>query len=292
MVAEEKLVSVYIPTHNRKVMLQRAICSVQQQTYENIEILVCDDGSSDGTKDLIMQLAAADRRIKYLRSDTPRGACFARNMGIFAAKGHYITGLDDDDQFTEDRINSLVSAFNEKDMSFICSNLIMNFGSHQHVMGTFSGQIDLDMMGDKNHVGNQVLTLTRRLKDIGGFDERFPAWQDYDAWFRLVEAYGSGLKLLNASYIQNVDHELGRITTGKKAKIGYEMFIKTHANKLSQRQLKHLYFQDKMNRNELIKLEELLSNMTLNNLTIYTKQLLKRSVPGVKNIVNLMKKRV
>lgn len=289
-VIEEKLVSIYIPTHNRKTMLQRAIASVQSQKYKNIEILVCDDGSSDGTKETVAQLSSKDSRIKYFRNNEPKGACSARNLGIFAAQGYYITGLDDDDQFKDNRIASLVEVFEEKNCSFICSNIIMNYGTHSSVMGDFSGNIDKDMLGFKNHVGNQVLTKTEYLQGIGGFDERFPAWQDYDAWFRLANSYGPGFKVTEASYIQNVDHELGRITTGIKAKLGYEMFINIHADKLNSEKLKHLYFQDKMNRSESIKFSELLSNLVLENSKIYIKQLLKNKVPGVKGIVNTLKK--
>ncbi|MGE6472538.1 glycosyltransferase [Serratia proteamaculans] len=286
---KEKLVSIYIPTHNRKVMLQRAIFSVQSQTYKNIEILVCDDGSSDGTEDVVAQLSREDGRIKYFKNDLPKGACSARNLGVFSAKGYYITGLDDDDQFKENRIKNLVNKFEERPCAFICSNIVMNYGSHKSVMGYFCGVIDSDMMGYKNHVGNQLLTKTEYLQDIGGFDERFPAWQDYDVWFRLADRYGPGFKVTEATYIQNVDHELGRITTGKRAKEGYEMFINMHAGKLSPAKLKHLYFQDKMNRSENIKLDELLKNFVLENSKIYIKQLLKNKVPGVKILVNSFK---
>lgn len=282
---EDKLISVYIPTHNRKLMLQRAIRSVQEQTYKNIEILVCDDGSSDGTEDVVAKLSTFDNRIKYFRSEVPQGACSARNMGIFSAKGYYITGLDDDDQFKENRIKTLVDVFEDKECAFVCSNIIMNYGTHQRVMGNFSGVISRDMMGFKNHVGNQLFTKTDYLQSIGGFDEKFPAWQDYDAWFRLVDLYGPGFKHLEATYIQNVDHELGRITTGNKAKIGYEMFILTHKEKLNKSKLKHLYFQDKMNRSEPLKIDDLLNNFTFENFKIYVKQSIKENIPCVKNMV-------
>ncbi|MFD2837427.1 glycosyltransferase family 2 protein [Azotobacter vinelandii] len=94
------LVSVYIPTRNRLEKLERALRSVLGQTYANHEILVCDDASTDGTFERISRLARSERKIRYLRNPAPRGACSARNLGIFAARGEFITGLDDDDEFT------------------------------------------------------------------------------------------------------------------------------------------------------------------------------------------------
>lgn len=115
------LVSIYIPTHNRREKLERALSSVLGQTYENYEILVCDDGSTDGTCEWISKLTQTNQKIRYLRNPAPRGACSARNLGIFAARGEFITGLDDDDEFTPDRLEHLLHIWDDK-YAFVCSN--------------------------------------------------------------------------------------------------------------------------------------------------------------------------
>ncbi|HAY4006682.1 TPA: glycosyltransferase family 2 protein, partial [Escherichia coli] len=99
-----ELVSVYIPTHNRVDMLERAIMSVLKQSYPNIEIIVSDDGSQDNTKKIVTSYMQQYSNIKYVFSSEAKGACHARNLAIAKASGTYITGLDDDDEFTQDRI--------------------------------------------------------------------------------------------------------------------------------------------------------------------------------------------
>lgn len=105
------LISVYIPTHNRSEMLKRAVFSVIKQTYKNVEIIICDDGSSDNTEQVVIALQEKYKNIRYLKNDTPKGACAARNLGIFEAKGEYITGLDDDDEFSDNRLEELLNFF-------------------------------------------------------------------------------------------------------------------------------------------------------------------------------------
>ena len=90
------LVSVYIPTKNRLPLLQRAIQSVKSQTYKHIEIIVVDDGSSDGTSNYLERLQQAGE-VNAIFQEKSVGSCAARNKAIMAAAGEFITGLDDDD---------------------------------------------------------------------------------------------------------------------------------------------------------------------------------------------------
>jgi glycosyltransferase involved in cell wall biosynthesis len=73
-------VSIYIPTRNRRPLLARAIASVRQQTHENIQIIVVDDGSTDDTPEYLRDLSAQEPRLIVLHTETPRGAsrCFFR----------------------------------------------------------------------------------------------------------------------------------------------------------------------------------------------------------------------
>src|SRR5690606_27477811 len=95
---EEPLVSVIIPTYQRPKLLLRALHSVQRQTYQQLEILVVDDGSQDDTASVVRRLP--DRRIRYLRHERNTGLpAAARNTGIRAADGACIAFLDDDDEW-------------------------------------------------------------------------------------------------------------------------------------------------------------------------------------------------
>lgn len=207
------LVSVYIPTHNRLETLKRAIKSIQCQTFENIEILVCDDASTDGTFDYVNDLIKNDKRIRYFRNEHPSGACAARNMGIFKAKGKFITGLDDDDEFTEDRIEFLIKKWQDK-YSFICCNFLDKyknkkgrlFYSKKELIGNYT-----DLLFE-NVCSNQIFTLTCRMVSIGGFDTRVRRLQDWDTWLRLSYKYGTFKRFGCHKYIMHHDENISRVS--------------------------------------------------------------------------------
>lgn len=212
---EEKfpLISVYIPTHNRLQLLKRAIKSVQAQTYPNIEILVCDDASTDGTDNYILEIMNSDSRIKYLKNTIPEGACAARNRGIFEANGIFITGLDDDDEFTPDRLNFLFNNWNNE-YSFICCNFIDVY-SHKNSKKFYP---DSNFLGDyrdllfENKCSNQVFTLTERLQGVSGFDVRAKRLQDWDTWLRLSYKYGKFKRFGDVKYIMHHDTTVPRVS--------------------------------------------------------------------------------
>ena len=101
-------VSVIIPTYKRCDFIDRAINSILNQSYPNIEIVIVDD-NGDGTLDRnkmieIMNKYESDNRIKYIKNPVNKGGALARNIGIQAATGEFITFLDDDDEYLPTKI--------------------------------------------------------------------------------------------------------------------------------------------------------------------------------------------
>jgi glycosyltransferase involved in cell wall biosynthesis len=90
-------VSVVIPTYNRKAVLLESIASVQRQTFSDLEILVCDDGSTDGSREAVQALAAADARVRWQAGEHCGYPGTVRNRGIRAARGEWIAFQDSDD---------------------------------------------------------------------------------------------------------------------------------------------------------------------------------------------------
>lgn len=248
------LVSVYIPSHNREFLLKKAIESVLNQTYENIEIIICDDGSTDNTERMVGDLIHSNdkKNIIYIKNKQAKGACHSRNRCLKLASGIYVTGLDDDDEFTPERIESFVFYALRNNQRFLTSGLVFFNGEYYKRDGSGEKIISLQDMGYKNVVGNQVFAPREMFLDVGGFDENFPAWQDYDMWFRMIEAFGPCHRLNKATYIMNVNAERKRITTGGNAHQGYLKFIEKHRDNLSVAQLKSLYLRDIINRNDII----------------------------------------
>lgn len=130
--------SVIIPVHNKFPHLERSINSVLNQTYQNLEILIIDDASSDGSEEKIKEFK--DPRIKIFTRTTPGpGGYAARNLGISHAEGDYITFLDSDDEWTLDhlyRMSNLIKVFPE--MHFFSSGWRVKEGATQKDCPFFS----------------------------------------------------------------------------------------------------------------------------------------------------------
>jgi glycosyltransferase involved in cell wall biosynthesis len=217
--AHPPLVSVYLPTHNRAALLHGAIASVLAQQYRNLELIVVDDASTDGTAAVLAAAAAADPRVRALQRDHAGGPAAARNLAIRAARGDFITGLDDDDRMLPGRVGTLLAAYRD-DYSLVCSPAWIQ--GPRWARPQFSGGkvITLDDLLCRNEVGNQVLTRTARLLEIGLFDERLAAWEDYDLWTRLVQRFGPALRLAEPTFICREDPQAARISTSWRAPQG------------------------------------------------------------------------
>lgn len=224
-------VTVYMPTHNRSDLVGRAIESVLRQTYKNIELIIVNDGSQDNTLN-VLALYDFDSRVKILQNDTPKGACYSRNKAIRASEGHYITGLDDDDYFCDNHIELLVRNFNLS-YSFVSSSVVKEFPNQLKKNTLHSGMLSLDSCLHYNKIGNQVFTLTERIRNVGGFDESFPAFQDYDLWIRLMDKYGHGFKSKDCTYVLN-SMDIERISSNVERRLrALDLFIAKHAELFS-----------------------------------------------------------
>ena len=224
------LVSIYLPTFNRVDLLKRAVSSVLEQSYENIELLIVDDGSDDGTTSYLEKLTSEDSRVRVLEKNGPKGAPASRNTAIENATGKYITGLDDDDYIEFNHIELLFSKYvpsvscvfsrryNWKDLVFspVCY---------------LAKRVHFRQLLYFNIIGNQVFTETWKLKKIGGFDGGFPALQDYDTWLRLVKEFGPAKMIVSNSYNVDTAHGAERITDDWERRVfSFCMLEKKHVD--------------------------------------------------------------
>ncbi|TMO69982.1 glycosyltransferase family 2 protein [Pseudoalteromonas aurantia] len=241
--SEKPLVSVYIPTKNRIQLLKRAINSVLAQTYDNIEIIVVDDGSSDNTPIILKELSEYYSNLHFYRFDTSQGAPAARNYAIDKAKGKLITGLDDDDYFLPKRIESLVSNFDER-YTFICSGYYWNHGKTKIKKFDSRKTLTLDEQLYFNQASNQVLMETEKLRAVGGFDLSFSSCQDWELWVRLIKKFGPALRINDVEYVVDASHPEGRITNSPKRVEGFRLLAsryKSDMNYLHHRTMRFNY---------------------------------------------------
>lgn len=226
------LVTVYIPTYNRVELLKRAVESVRHQTYQNLEIIIVDDCSKDGTHAYLEEIKKQDSRIRYFIKDKNSGACVSRNIAINKANGKYITGLDDDDYFLKNRIQNFMNAINlfDKYIILYSNNLIkrksgLKGKSYKKIIKKSIIAKDLLYI---NYIGNQVFMETLNIKKFGKFNEKAIAWQDLDHWYRILNLSNKrALCIDNETYVQDCSHDFERITRSKKEKIikAYNDFI-------------------------------------------------------------------
>lgn len=231
----QPLITVYLPTHNRLELLKRAVSSVQMQSFSNFELIVVDDGSTDKTPEWLKMASEDDSRINVIRHDSPLGACSSRNRAIFSAKGKYITGLDDDDEFLPNRLELFIDCYKPQ-YAFICHGLLWHYGRVSKAFENTEKLIDLNVLLNYNAAGNQVFTETRKLREIGGFDPNFKACQDYDTWTRLLMSFGSAKRLPGYSYIHHKGHESPRVTSLKNMLQGYTLYFNKYQHLMNQHQ--------------------------------------------------------
>lgn len=106
--------SVIVPTFNRQVLLEKAIKSIQNQDFKDLEIIVSDDNSSDDTKSVVQNLQKDDDRIKYfLNQNYKQGPNGNKNNGLDQASGEFVTFLDDDDELLSGALSTLMQKANE-----------------------------------------------------------------------------------------------------------------------------------------------------------------------------------
>ena len=110
-------VSVVVPVYNAEDYIADTIRSVTKQSYNDLELILVDDASTDGSVRIITEYLSDDR-IKLLTNDNPKGAAGARNTGIKAAAGRYIAFLDSDDLWTRDKLAAQVAFMENKDAAF------------------------------------------------------------------------------------------------------------------------------------------------------------------------------
>lgn len=229
------IVSIYMPTHNRINLLKRAVSSVLAQTLSTFELIVVNDLSSDGTAEYLDELAASDPRVRVLHNIKNMGACASRNRAIAMASGEYITGLDDDDFFLPERLTNFLNFWNaakaiEGNLRGLYSNVY--WLKHPNGGGRINQALARVTRTDllrRNHV-NSVFTRTVYMQNIGGFDPDFPAWQDYDTWYRLIGDDGCMLLEPSISYIIDDCHDGARISIRSLARFeqAHAFFCRKH----------------------------------------------------------------
>lgn len=192
------LVSIITPVYNGQDFLRRSIKSVLAQTYQNWELLLIDDGSSDNSVQIIENYLEDDR-IKLLRNELNSGIPATRNKGIENSHGEFIALLDQDDEWLPQKLEKQVNKFLEDDDSFglIYSNVEVRTDQgivterKKEIEPEVDIQSNLKLILTRNLITSPTVMIKRRaLTEVGLFDESI-RWggDDYDLWIRIAHKY-------------------------------------------------------------------------------------------------------
>lgn len=186
-------VSVVIPSYNRAHLIGESIQSVLDQTYQDFELIVVDDGSSDNTEDVVRGFN--DSRISYTYQDN-KGISAARNAGIRKARGRYFAFLDSDDFWFRELLDLEVPILEENPNVGLVYAKAQAIDVDGELKGQISGALQkypgqtLKSALYGNFVCIQTAIMRRECFDrVGLFDETLKARVDYDLWIRMAKHY-------------------------------------------------------------------------------------------------------
>lgn len=183
-------VTVVVPTHNRRRLVSEAVDSILCQGGVAVELIVVDDGSTDGTGPWLEHIVAKDPRVKVVRHARPCFVSRARNAGIAAASGRWVAFCDDDDLWAPSKLTEQLSALRRSGARWGCTGVIvvdeqLEIVGHHHVAG---GQV-LSGLLQTNGIpsGSSVIAERSLLQETGGFDPSLQGSEDWDLWIRLAQ---------------------------------------------------------------------------------------------------------
>ncbi len=188
------LVSVVIPTYNRAECLPLALSSILAQTYQNFEIIIVDDDSSDDTNQICHRFQDFDDRIYYIRNAKNYGPAKSRNNGIEKAKGEFITFLDSDDLYYTDKIQLQVEVLGKNPSAgfcyghFACAHDIFDIKKYDFKKWDSSLNLYPTFLLPNNFfiVTPAVMVRSNLLRKVGGFDPNMKICEDLELWSRIL----------------------------------------------------------------------------------------------------------
>lgn len=234
------LVSVILPTHNRLAYLREAIATVLAQDYPNIELIVIDDGSTDGTQTAMFSFHHP--RVHY-HALPNRGASSARNTGIRLARGELIALLDSDDLWHEQKISAQVRQFQAQPALGLLATNFKYVDADKHTVSDPAkphGYQVKDFIGDILDIAFPMATSTMMMRrtvfDTAGlFDDTLRLAEDLDMWIRIGLAYPVAYLDQVLASVRLHDAHLMRATPRHEVWMASARVLVAHAAAIKQR---------------------------------------------------------
>jgi glycosyltransferase involved in cell wall biosynthesis len=226
-------VSVVLRTYNRSHLLSRAILSVLDQDYTDFELLIVDDGSTDGTDALVRRFA--DPRIRYIRSPRNQGLGAARNLGIRESRGKYVAFLDSDDEWLPPKLSQQVDTLRQapEDVGVVYSRywhvqhgrarlspppLRQFAGNFEAPVRRLEGDVYRALLRGNFAPAQAALVRASCFERVGPADASLPAYEDWDLWLRIARHFRFVYQKTPLLYVYHTDDSIStkaeRLATG------------------------------------------------------------------------------
>lgn len=208
-------ISIIIPTFNRSNVLGETLESVHNQTYQDWECIVVDDGSTDDTDKIALHYTSADERFQFIRRNRePKGASTCRNIGLKRTRGEYIIFLDSGDLLSSDCLAGRLQAIKQNqdcDFWVFCTaefqhqpgdrNVLINVPTREDPILRF---LRMDVMW----LASGPLWKRTTVESLNGWDERLLSWQDWDLSVRaLIQGKSFQYFSVTDNYWRNMEGE-------------------------------------------------------------------------------------
>lgn len=236
-----ELISIIVPNYNNEKYIKECLDSILKQTYKNIEVVVIDDASTDGSKSIIKAYADEHKNIKTIFNKQNQGVTKNRDIAIYEAKGEFITTLDGDDLYIDDKKlekeMTLIQEYKHKGEENVIafSNIVLVNAAGKRLFpkgknNIKEGNIFKNIFARECMIPRDFLFTKKQYFDAGGFDKKIPIYEDWDLKIRLAKN--------NQFYYSGVDgigyrrHGRGLSSAGHSKHIKWLRFIYKKNKKL------------------------------------------------------------
>ncbi|MEN1968861.1 glycosyltransferase family 2 protein [Lentibacillus sp. N15] len=228
---KEDLVSIIIPTYNSGEFIGRTLNTVLAQTYQNWEVIIVDDCSTDNTEEIVNNYKLKEPRINYYRLDKNSGAAIARNKAVNYALGRYIAFLDSDDLWFPEKLTKQITFMKSNNYTFTCTSYTKIDEKDNYLNRVINATVESDYDGIlKRNPGNSTIIYDSNV--LGKF--KIPDIRkrnDYVMWLQVIK---------KAKYLYGIKEPLGshRIRTGSLSQkklnlVGYHWKVYREIEQLS-----------------------------------------------------------
>lgn len=217
----EELVSIIMPSYNTGKYIAESIKSVQAQTYENWELIIVDDCSTDNTENIVAAFFS-DKRVRYLKNEKNSGAAVSRNRALREAKGRWIAFLDSDDLWKPEKLQKQISFMMQNQYAFSYTNYVEIDENSKENGISVTGPKRITKRGMYNYCWPGCLTVMYDASVVGLVQiEDIKKNNDYAMW----------LKVCKKADCYLLDEQLAMYRRGRSGSIsshGYTALIKWH----------------------------------------------------------------